>query len=142
MVGTWCRAAGRSLKGTFINRHKSTAYRPHVGAQVIYGTMLLPLLGFVFGVGVSSILGAAVMTIHPRWKLTLTNIVWFVAGSFAAVLGSANVYTWIFADKNRQLQSPAAIVGFLVLLFVATLLGGTLSVFLGKRFFRRSGEEG
>ncbi|TPG58011.1 hypothetical protein [Hymenobacter nivis] len=99
--------------------------------------MLLPFFGFVFGVVVSALLGAAVIALHPRWKLTFANIAWFVSGAFAGAIGSSLLYDWTFADDNQQLHSAAAVFGFLATLGVATLLGGTLAVFLCQRFSNR-----
>ena len=100
--------------------------------------MLLPLFGFVFGVVASTIVGAAVILLHPRWKLTFANIAWFVGGAFAGAIGSSLLYTWAFADNNRTLHSTAAIMGFLATLGVATLLGGSLAVYMGQRFGHRA----
>ncbi|GAA3975710.1 hypothetical protein [Hymenobacter antarcticus] len=100
--------------------------------------MLLPLFGFVFGVVASTLLGATVIALHPRWKLTFTNIAWFVGGAFAGAVGSSLLYTRVFADDNQLLQSTAAVIGFLATLGAATLLGGTLAVHMGQRFGSRA----
>ncbi|NVO85409.1 hypothetical protein [Hymenobacter terrestris] len=100
--------------------------------------MLLPLFGFVFGVVASSLLGAAVIALHPRWKLTFVNIAYFVAGAFAGVIGSSLLYTRVFADANHQLQSTAAVLGFLATLGAGALLGGTLAVYTGQRLGSRA----
>ncbi|RTQ51554.1 hypothetical protein EJV47_07075 [Hymenobacter gummosus] len=100
--------------------------------------MLLPLFGLAFGVVISSVLGAAVIAVHPQWKLNSTNITLFVVGSFTAAVCSSLVYTWIFADENRRLHSAAAVLGYLATLLVAVLLGGTLAVFIGRKLFRPS----
>lgn len=100
--------------------------------------MLLPFFGFVFGVVVSTLLGATVIALHPHWKLTCANIAWFVGGAFTGAIGSSLLYTWVFADDNRLLHSTAAVIGFLVTLGAATLLGGALSVHMGQRFASRA----
>jgi len=100
--------------------------------------MLLPLFGFVFGVVASMLLGAAVLALHPRWKLTFANIAWFVGGAFAGAIGSSLLFTWVFADENRLLHSTAAVIGFLATLGTATLLGGALAVHMGQRFGSRA----
>ena len=97
--------------------------------------MLLPLFGFVFGVVSSASLGAVVLALHPRWKLTLRNTSFFVGGSFAAAISSMVLYTWLFADENQHLQSAAFGLGFLATLCMATLLGGIAGTLLGRRFF-------
>lgn len=97
--------------------------------------MLLPLFGFVFGVVSSASLGAVVLALHPRWKLTLRNIVFFVMGAFSAVLGASVLYGWLFATDNQHLQSGAVVWGFLLTLCSATLLGGIVGTSLGRRFF-------
>lgn len=65
--------------------------------------MLLPLFGFVFGVVSSASLGAVFLAMHPRWKLTLRTIAFFVVGPFAAVIGSGVLYGWLFAAGKHQL---------------------------------------
>ncbi|QIX62294.1 hypothetical protein HER32_14345 [Hymenobacter sp. BT18] len=99
--------------------------------------MLLPLFGLVFGVVISSLLGTAVIVLHPRWKLSLANIAWFVVGAFAGVIGSSLLYTWIVADENQHLNSTAAVIGFLATLGAGTVLGGTLAVHIGQYFGSR-----
>ena len=102
--------------------------------------MLLPFFGFVFGVVASTFLGTAVIALHPRWKLTLANIVWFIGGAFAGAIGSVLLlYTLLtFADDNRTLDSTAAIIGYLATLGAGTLLGGTLAVYMGQRLSSRA----
>jgi hypothetical protein len=95
--------------------------------------MLLPFFGLVFGVVVSTCLGVAVIALHPRWKLTFANVAWFVGGAFAGAISSSLLYTWAFADAHQQLHSGAAVIGFFATLGAATLLGGTLAVYLGRR---------
>jgi hypothetical protein len=97
--------------------------------------MLLPLFGFVFGVVSSASVGAVVLALHPSWKLTFRNIAFFVVGSFAAVIGSGILYGWLFADDKQQLPSTGLVIGFLVTLGSATLLGGIAGTFLGRRYF-------
>jgi len=63
--------------------------------------MLLPFFGFVFGMVASALLGAAVIALHPRWKLTLANIAWFVSGAFAGAIGSSLLYTWARAYASK-----------------------------------------
>ena len=98
--------------------------------------MLLPLIGLVFGVGGSAMLGAIIIAIHPSWKLTFKNINWFVVGAFAGAIGSSLIYSWVFADENRTLQSTEAVIGYLATLCVATLVGGALATFIGTRLFK------
>ena len=94
-------------------------------------------MGLMFGIAGSAMLGAVVILIHPRWQLTFRNISWFVAGAFAGAISSSFLYSWIFADENRTLQSRAAVIGYLATLFVATLVGGSISTFVGTRLFRQ-----
>ncbi|RFP66382.1 hypothetical protein D0N36_03275 [Hymenobacter lapidiphilus] len=100
--------------------------------------MLLPFFGFVFGVMASTFLGAAVIALHPCWKLTFANIAWFIGGAFVGAIGSSLLYTRVFADDNQVLHSTAAIIGFLATLGAATLLGGTLAVYIAQRFGSRA----
>lgn len=96
--------------------------------------MLLPLFGLLFGIGSSASVGAVLLALHPRWKLTWPNIAAFVAGSFTAVIGFLLTYNWFFVSETQTLRSGAAVVGFLAVLAGATLLGGTLAVFLRERY--------
>ena len=97
--------------------------------------MLLPLFGFVVGVISSGSLGALVLALHPQWKLTFRQLVCFVGGSFAAVIGSSVLYGWLFAPDTHHAPSRAFIIGFLATLCLATLGGGLVGTALGRRFF-------
>jgi uncharacterized membrane protein YvlD (DUF360 family) len=99
--------------------------------------MLLPLFGFVFGVVSSASLGALVLALHPKWQLTFRHLAFFVIGAFAAVIGAILLCSWIFADENQHLGSGAGVWGFLIMLGMATLLGGLVGISLGRRFFHR-----
>ncbi|MCC2546511.1 hypothetical protein LJY25_08655 [Hymenobacter sp. BT175] len=57
-----------------------------------------------------------------------------MVGSFAGAIGASILYTRIFADKNRYQHSFEAVIGYLVTLVAAALLGGTLAVGAGRRF--------
>ncbi|MBT9395649.1 hypothetical protein KLP40_20970 [Hymenobacter sp. NST-14] len=127
--GPWCTLAGPGLA-----QHVYTQTVGFAKTSISLQRMLLPLFGFVFGVVASTLLAAAVIALHPRWKLTFANIAWFVGGAFAGAIGSSLLYTRrVFADENRLLQSTAAVIGFLATLGAATLLGGTLAVYMGQR---------
>ena len=100
--------------------------------------MLLPLFGLVFGVVVSACLGAVVSALHPKWKLTFANVAWFVGGAFVGAISASLLYTRVFADANKQLHSGVEVIGFFATLAAATLLGGTLAVYLGRRLGSRA----
>ena len=100
--------------------------------------MLLSLIGLVFGVVACALIGTVVLALHPRWKLTFPNIVWFVVGAFTGAIGSSLLYTWLVANETRTLQSSAAVFGYLLTLGITTVLGGTLALFLAQRHSHRS----
>ena len=70
--------------------------------------MLLPLVAFVLGCIVFTILGLILLSYVPSLRLTLPNLVVFVAGAFVAAPAFLLIYGKIFA---RNQLSDAAFVG-------------------------------
>jgi hypothetical protein len=95
--------------------------------------MLLPLLGFVLGCVVFTILGLILLSYVPSLRLTLPNLVVFVAGAFVAAPAFLLVYGKIFA---RNQLSDAAFVGIFPVLLFGGASGGALLVWLKLRFVK------
>ena len=98
--------------------------------------MLLPLIGFITGVSISSLLGIVVIIIHPKWKLRFINVVLFVIGSLLTTLLSSYIYTKLFADNNGVLQSTELVLGNFGLIVFALIGGGITSTYLGRIFLK------
>jgi len=98
--------------------------------------MLLPLIGFIFGTFISSLTGAIVFAIHPNWKITFPNMIFFVVGSFFWVIMLSLVYTKLLAADNGTLQSTIAVLGYFALLIFAVIGGGIVTTYIGRKLFK------
>src|SRR5579862_794094 len=95
--------------------------------------MLLPLLAFVLGCIAFTILGLILLSYVPSLRLTLSNLVVFVAGAFVVAPAFLFIYGKIFA---RNQLSDAAFVGIFPILLVGGASGGALLVWLKLRFVK------
>lgn len=103
--------------------------------------MLLSFIGFILGLIFSSIIGSLFLVLHPKWKLTLPNLFFFVLGSFFWVIIFSLIYSKIFADENNTLQSTSAVIWYLLLLIVSFISGGIFTIYLGRRIFNVENRE-
>jgi hypothetical protein len=103
--------------------------------------MLLSFIGFILALIFSSIIGSLFLVLHPKWKLTLPNFVFFVLGSFFWVIIFSLIYSKIFADENNTLKSTSAVIWYLLLLIVTFISGGIFTIYLGRRIFNVENRE-
>ena len=96
--------------------------------------MILPLLGFFGGVLISGILGLIVFAVHPKWKISLLNIMLFIPGSFAAALLSAILFSLIFGST---LTSIVLVIVFFCVMAMAVVFGGYASTYVGRRLLNK-----
>jgi hypothetical protein len=96
--------------------------------------MLLPLMGFVLGCLIFSILGRIVLALVPSFRFSIANLLLFVTGAFLGTLIIVIAYGRIFADSNGELTTTWTIVGVFVVMFVGAVLGGSVLVWLNVRF--------
>jgi fructose-specific phosphotransferase system IIC component len=98
--------------------------------------VLLPLIGFIASIFVSSAIGAIIISIHPRWKLNSRNLVLFIIGSFLFAVIFSLLYTKVIADASGTLHSAVEIYGYFGALIAAVLIGGTSAVYFGRKLLK------
>jgi hypothetical protein len=102
--------------------------------MLLFAPMLLPLMGFVLGCVIFSILGRIVLALVPRFRFSIVNLVFFVIGAFVVAGAFAIAYDRIFADSNNELTSTWSVVGLFAVMFIGAVLGGSVLVWLNVRF--------
>lgn len=95
--------------------------------------MLLPLIGLIMAIFASTFVGVIVISIHPKWKFNLLNVVAFNFGSIGFAIITSILYGKIFAYEG-ELQSAPAVIGFFISMITALICGGTYIVFLLNKF--------
>src|SRR5271168_2472671 len=73
--------------------------------------MLLPLVGFVMGCVIFSVLGRVVLAVVASFLFSIANLQLFVMGACLGALTLEIAYGWIFADSNDELTKTWTIVG-------------------------------
>ena len=102
--------------------------------MLLFSPMLLPLMGFVLGCVIFSILGRIVLALVPSFRFTVANLVLFVMGAFLGTMTFMIAYDRIFANSNQELTSTWTIVGLFAVMFIGAVLGGSVLVWLNVRF--------
>jgi hypothetical protein len=97
--------------------------------------MLLPLVGVVIACTLFACIGAALLTLLPKFRLTFGNVVLFVIGAVPSSAVSAVVYGRVFGNETGELNTTAVLFLFVVLL-VAGLFGGFVTVSVYKWLIR------
>ena len=98
--------------------------------------MLLPFIGFVVAIIMFSIMGIIALSIHPKWKITVLNLLSFIAGSFITVLIASLIYGRIFEDNNGNLQTTNVVLGYFLILFLSVIVGGVTGVFIKYKILK------
>jgi hypothetical protein len=96
--------------------------------------MLLPLIGFVLGCVIFSVLGGIVLALVPSFSFSIANLMLFVMGAFLGTMASAVAYGRIFADSGNQLTSTWTVLGVFVVMFIGAVIGGSVLVWLNLNF--------
>ena len=104
--------------------------------EVHLNKMLLSIIGFIFGTLISLLIGAIVLVLHPKWKITFLNMILFVVGSFFWVIMLSLIYSKLFADGNGTFHSTAAVLGYFALLIIAVIGGGIVTTHIGRKLFK------
>jgi hypothetical protein len=97
--------------------------------------MLLPLIGFIVCVIVSTSVGIIVLAIHPKWKISILNLALFGFGSFSSAIIISAIYTFLFSN-NGTLESAAAVICYFILLMISVIIGGILSIYYGRKILK------
>jgi uncharacterized membrane protein YdjX (TVP38/TMEM64 family) len=102
--------------------------------MLLFSSMLLPLMGFILGCVIFSILGRVVLALVPSFRFSIANLMFFVLGAFLGTVPLVIAYGWIFADSNDELTSTWTVIGLFAVIFVGAGLGGSVLVWLNVRF--------
>jgi len=102
--------------------------------MLLFPTMLLPLIGFVLGCVIFSILGRVILALVPNFGFTIANLMLFVMGAFLGTATFGIVYGRIFADSKNELTSSWTVVALFAVMFIGAVLGGSVLVWLNVRF--------
>jgi hypothetical protein len=100
--------------------------------------MILPLLGFFAGIFISSIAGLIVLIIHPKWKVTLSNVIAFMIGSFIVVIITGILYGIVFANSSGTLTSTKSVIGLFISIAVAVFVGGIAGIVFSNKFVSKN----
>jgi hypothetical protein len=96
--------------------------------------MLLPLMGFVLGCVIFSVLGGIVLALVPSFRFSIASLMLFVLGAFLGTMTFVIAYGRIFADSNNELTRTWTILGLFALMFIGAVLGGSVLVWLNACF--------
>jgi hypothetical protein len=102
--------------------------------MLLFPLMLLPLIGFVLGCVIFSILGWVVLALIPSFRFSIANLMLFVMGAFLGSMTFMIAYGRIFADSNNELTSGWTVVGLFAVMFTGAVFGGSVLVWLNVRF--------
>jgi hypothetical protein len=97
--------------------------------------MLIPLVGFFVACAIFAGIGTAVLAFIRKLRPTRVNVAVFVVGAVSISAVSAVAYGRIFGNETGELNS-VAVIGLFVVLLVAGLCGGLLSVLSYKWLMR------
>jgi hypothetical protein len=102
--------------------------------MLLFCLMLLPLIGFVLGCAIFSVLGWAILTLVPSFRFSIANLTLFVMGAFLGSMTFMIAYGRIFADSNNELTSGWTVVGMFAVMFIGAVLGGSVLAWLNAHF--------
>jgi hypothetical protein len=83
--------------------------------------VLFPFMGFVLGCIAFSILGTLVLVLDPRLRWSIGNVMIFIVGAFAGVVGYSITYYCLVGDQPMDSAAAA-----LSAIFTFAGLGGWL----------------
>jgi branched-subunit amino acid transport protein len=90
--------------------------------------MIIPLVGLFIACAIFACIGAAVLTLIPHLRRTLSNVGSFVIGAVPSSAFAAIAYGRVFGNQTGELDSTA-VVGLFGVLLLAGVCGGLLAVF-------------
>lgn len=86
--------------------------------------MLLPLFGLITSGILCALAGALVFTLDRNLTIGLGTAVGFVLGAYGAAICYALLFRLLFTDSSGNVGSTAALLGMILGLLIATVLGG------------------
>jgi fatty-acid desaturase len=102
--------------------------------MLLFRLMLLPLIGFMLGCVIFSVLGWAVLALVPSFRFSIANLILFVMGGFLGSMTLMIAYGRIFADSNNEFTSGWTVVGMFAVMFIGAVLGGSVLTWLNVHF--------
>jgi hypothetical protein len=89
--------------------------------------MILPLLGLIASILLSSILAILIILLYKKWKLNFINIFIFNIGG-AILFFIFSLFYDSFFGNNGELESTLSVIFYLVFSLVFVILGGFFSL--------------
>jgi|HubBroStandDraft_6_1064221.scaffolds.fasta_scaffold109887_1 fatty-acid desaturase len=102
--------------------------------MLLFRLMLLPLIGFVLGCVIFSVLGWAVLALVPSFRFSIANLMLFVVGAFLGSMTFMIAYGRFFANSNHEFTSGWTFVGMFAVMFIGAVLGGSVLAWLKVHF--------
>jgi hypothetical protein len=69
---------------------------------LLFSSMLLPLMGFILGCVIFSILGRVVLALVPSFRFSIANLMFFVLGAFLGTVPLVIAYGWILLIQTMN----------------------------------------
>ncbi len=89
--------------------------------------MIVPLAGLFLACAIFASIGAALLALIPRLRVSLANVALFVIGAVPSCAVTAVAYGGIFGDATGDLH-PLAVLGLFGALLISGVCGGLLAV--------------
>lgn len=89
--------------------------------------MILPLLGLITSILLSSILAILVIILHKKWKVSFINIFFFDIGGAILFFIFSMIYTSFFGNYG-ELESTLSVIFYLAFSLIFVILGGFFSL--------------
>ena len=99
--------------------------------------MIFPSIGFFYYFLISVAAGSVVLSFHPRWRLELINMVFFVAGSLLAGIAAGAVLPFLISLPAFQHKGNVVLILGWVFLLIAMLIGGFFGVASWQKIISR-----
>jgi hypothetical protein len=96
----------------------------------------MAIFGFIFELIISTVFGALVLMIHPKWKLNFFNVIAFNIGSFVFLITTSFIMS-LFMGDTKKLNSTFEVISYLTFLFIVFVIGGCLGVIFGQKNMKR-----
>ena len=95
--------------------------------------MLVPLVGFILACVIFAAVGAALLALTPKLRPTLMNVGVFVLGAVPSSFAGVVAYGRLLGNDQGELPSAGAILGVYLVLFLAGVCGGLLTLTTFRR---------
>lgn len=96
--------------------------------------MILPLIGLILSVILTSTIAIFTILISKKWKLNLLNIFLFDFGAFISFVTISIIYNIIFSNDGT-LESSFAVISYFIISLITIILGGRAMLSLFQKLF-------